>query len=132
MFALAPFSAALNIFGGVMQAGNIRRQTALQVERMQKQANQAVGQATAVAGASGVEMTSSTVENHLSEMRREWNARIAQVTATGNEAAGMSILSSAGSAFGSLAKGMSGAAEELQNTNDAWRGYAGLRRRRAA
>jgi hypothetical protein len=124
---LSLLAAPLSLFGGILQAGNIRRQTELKLEQMRRRAAQEIGLATAQAGASGVEMESGTVQKHLADMQTEWSKRMYQLQSDGNEAASMSILSSAGSAFGSLASGFGGLGETLQNANDAFKAFDATR-----
>lgn len=123
MLPLLAAGAALQLFGGFAQAQNLRRQTQLRLEQMRKQREQALSEVTARVGASGVEIDSGTVQKHLATMGAEWDNRISATTQAGNEAAGMSILSAAGSAFGSVAKGLGSAGSELQNSSDAWTDY---------
>lgn len=109
----------INLAGGLMQAAEIRRQTEFRLKQMRRQRDQAVGAATAVAGASGVEMTSSTIQGHLAEMTKQWDERIAEVQRTGSEAQSNSMLSSAGAAFGSAARGMASLGQENVNMSGA-------------
>jgi hypothetical protein len=102
----------LNLFGGIQQAEQIRKQTEIRLRQMRKQRDQAVGQATAAAGASGVEMQSSTIQEHLSAMNKEWEQRLIDVQTAGQDAQSMSMLSAAGSAFGSAARGFASLGQE--------------------
>jgi ATP/maltotriose-dependent transcriptional regulator MalT len=102
----------ISFAGGLMQAEQIRKQTERRLALMRKQRDQAVGHATAMAGASGVEMQSSTIQEHLSAMNTEWEQRIADVQYAGSEAQSMSMLSAAGTAFGAAAQGFASLGQE--------------------
>lgn len=120
MFPLAILGAGLNLAGGFAQASQIRRQTEMRLEQMRRQQAQDIGEVTARAGASGVEITSATVQDRLTAMSQEWSKRIAAVAQGGNDAAGLSMLTGAAGAFSGFSKALGQASADLQMVDNAW------------
>jgi hypothetical protein len=122
VFPLMAIGAGMNLLGGIIQSGQIRRQTQERLRQMRMQSDQELGRATAVAGASGVEMGSASVQLHLARMGEEWAKRMGAVSEAGDSAAGLSMLQGAASAFGGLSKAAGLSATDLQLSSDAWNG----------
>lgn len=106
-------SGIFNMAGGLLQADQVRRATELKLEQMRKQAVQGIGEATARASASGVEMTSGAIQNNLAALRAEWDKRIRQVAGAGSDQAEFATLAGVGAAFGSFAQNLGEASKVL-------------------
>ena len=99
--------AGFQIAGGILQRNAITAATEEKMRHMRLQAAQRIGQTTAAVGGSGVELTSSTVQNHLNAMKFEFDRAIREFGNQGQAAADSSIISALGSAMGSTMKGFS-------------------------
>ncbi len=104
--------AGFQIMGGIFQRDAITRATEERMKQMRIQAAQRIGQATATVGGSGVELTSSTVQNHLNAMKVEFDRAIREVGNQGQSAADATILSALGGGAASMFKGFSDYAAE--------------------
>jgi len=111
------FSAALgagaNLIGGFQQAEQLRRATEERMRQARMQREQAIGQAKAQAGASGVEMTSGTVLNHLQALGQEWDTRLSAIQTAGAYAETNTLVSAFAGGAGALMKGISNYSQEL-------------------
>jgi hypothetical protein len=110
---MAIAGAVTSFAGGMLQRADIIRQTERRIEQMRLQAAQHVGQATAAAGASGVEMGSSTIQKHLEGMRQEFAKAISNVSDVGGSAANNAIISAIGGSMSQVTKGMTDYGAEL-------------------
>ena len=63
-------------FGTHAQADAVREQTAEQVRRQRGEQQQRMGQAEVAAGASGAEFSSSSLQQHLTDMRTEMQRQL--------------------------------------------------------
>ena len=103
---LGMIGAGLSLFGGFNQAAAIRRATEERLRQMRLQQAQAESQFVARAGATGVEMTSGTLQTSLDELKTEWQRRIEAVKYSAAEAQGNTIMAAAGSAFSSFGQNL--------------------------
>lgn len=102
---MAIMGAGMQFAGGILQAGEITRATEERMRQMRLKGAQEVGAYTAAVGGTGVEATSSTIQNHLNRMKVEIDTQVRNVGLAGQAAANNSIIGSGAGAISTIAEG---------------------------
>jgi hypothetical protein len=103
---MAIAGAGASLVGGIFQIGEIEKAVKERLRLMDIRAAQDVGAYKAAVGATGVESTSSTIQNHLTIIQTESKLQRDRVAAAGQASMISSGLSAMGSAASSLGKGL--------------------------
>jgi NADPH:quinone reductase-like Zn-dependent oxidoreductase len=106
MFVFGAIAAGIQMAGGFMQAAQIRKQTEERLRLMRIEQAVDAGKATAMAGATGVEMTSGTIQTHLLGLQKEWERRLSLVNEAGVQAEMASAITGAASGVGTFASNL--------------------------
>lgn len=109
MFPIAGVIGALaGVAGGMLAGAGIQRATEEKLRQLRRQRDEAVGKATAIAGASGAEMTSSAIQLHLTKMRQQFDLAADQVNQAATGAQMNSWISTMGNFASSFAGNLGG------------------------
>ena len=111
-------STVMQGLGGIFQIGQLEAAANRRMFEMRRQAAKEIGRATAIAGASGVEMTSSTIQGHLQSMQQEWKRRENQMFEASDASKVLTAIQTGGNMLSTFGQSMSGAAGALENIGE--------------